>query len=321
MDNPGTDSTNAPLNIDQAASLFNDALLPPKEDKPQESDEDKALIAAIAEPEASQEPAADEATEGDTLVTVKIDGQDRQVPLSEVLKGYQLAKASTERFEEASHTKREAEALALKAREEQAATVQERQTYGQNLARMAAQLEGALQEQGKINWQELLDTNPTEYLRQQLLANQRQGQLQQNYAEQQRVSAIEQADRLTQVQTHLAQQHEKLQKMLPDWKDESKAKTEKAALREYLGKQGYETQLVDNLADARTVILARKAMLYDALIEKAAVATKKVGTLPPKVERPGTGQVQQLDKRAAAYQRLSKSGKVEDAASLFSSLL
>ena len=66
--------------------------------------------------------------------------------------------------------------------------------------------------------------------------------------------------------------------------------------------------------------MARKAMLYDQMVGKAAAAAKKVATLPNKVERPGGGETQNLDKRAAAFQRLSKSGRVEDAASLIAGL-
>ena len=62
-------------------------------------------------------------------------------------------------------------------------------------------------------------------------------------------------------------------------------------------------------------------MLYDQMIAKASAATKKVATLPQKVERPGVSEGPNNDKRTQAYQRLAKSGKVEDAAALFANLL
>ena len=62
-------------------------------------------------------------------------------------------------------------------------------------------------------------------------------------------------------------------------------------------------------------------MLYDQMVSKAQAAAKKVSTLPNKVERPGGGEPQNLDRRAASYQRLSKSGRVEDAASLIAGIL
>ena len=69
------------------------------------------------------------------------------------------------------------------------------------------------------------------------------------------------------------------------------------------------------------VVTARKAMLFDQMVAKAQAAEKKVATLPTKVEKPGSGSAPSLDRRTAGYQRLSKSGRVEDAAGLIASLL
>ena len=62
-------------------------------------------------------------------------------------------------------------------------------------------------------------------------------------------------------------------------------------------------------------------MLYDQMMSKAQAAAKKVSTLPTKVERPGVAaEAPGLDKRTSAYQKLAKSGKVEDAAAIFASM-
>jgi hypothetical protein len=61
-------------------------------------------------------------------------------------------------------------------------------------------------------------------------------------------------------------------------------------------------------------------MLYDQMIAKASAAAKKVSTLPTKVERPGSGKTG-LDQRSSAFQRLTKSGSVDDAAAVFRSIL
>ena len=108
---------------------------------------------------------------------------------------------------------------------------------------------------------------------------------------------------------------------LPEWSDPAKATADKAAIRAYLLEQGYDENAVSSVADARAVLMARKAMLYDQMLKKADVAARKVAQLPTRIERPGTGDVQPLDKRSSAFQRLSKSGRVEDAAAVFSALL
>ena len=318
MDNPVTDSATAPLGMDEAAvelaSLFSPAA-PAKAEKKDAKPDDDALIAAI-EPDAAAS-GDDAATTADTdpVVTVKVDGKERQVPMSEVLKGYQLAQASSERFEQAATARKEADALTAKA-------TQERQTYANNLQRMQVQLEGALAEQqSSVDWDALLQSDPVEFLKQKHLAERRQAALQTNYAEQRKVAEVEQAETQKAYAETLKNQHGAMIAKIPEWADEGKAKAGKAALGEYLIKEGFDEGAVANINDAKTVVLARKAMLYDQLMSKASAAAKRVATLPTKVERPGVGDSPGLDRRGSAYQRLNKSGRVEDAAAVFASLL
>lgn len=305
MDNPATESS-GDLSPEQAASLFAAAL------DPVEVEKEKPPEAAAEQEKVEAEP---EAPEDDPTVTVKIDGKEVEVKLSELKNGYQRQADYTRKTMETAEQRKAAEAEVSRAR-------QERETYAQNLHKIGAALEVALTEQNKqTNWEELSRSDPAEYVRQLHLAQSRQAQLQQIAAERQRVASQEQAEQQAAFHNHLQSQHQALLDKLPEWRDESKAKAEKVALREYLQNEGFESQLIDNLADARLVVLARKAMLHDQIMSKAQAATKKVATLPTKVERPGVGESPALDRRTAAYNRLGKTGKVEDAAAVFASLL
>jgi hypothetical protein len=319
MDVPATDTTQA-LSIDSAAELFASAIAP-KEPQKAAAEATPKADAPAAEPPKTEAPAEVEAAkpeetseEAEPTVTVKIDGKDVEVPLSELKKGYQTEKSSTERFMAAAEIKRAAEAETAKARAE-------RESYATNLQRMQARLEGEQLASKDTNWDELIRTDPVEYLRQQHLANKRQETLNQVYAEQQRIAALNQAEAQKAQSAYLAAQQEELLSKLPEWKDEAKSKAEKAQLREYLLNAGYAESDVASVSDARAVILARKAMMYDKIIANASAAAKKVSTLPSKVERPGAGEAPVIDKRSAAFQKLSKSGRIEDAAAVFSSLL
>lgn len=313
MDNP-SEGSNGPLDVNQASSLFSAALEPAPE--PDEKQAAAEPAAAPPEPAAAEAPpeAEAQAPEAEPTVTVKIDGKDVEVPLSELKNGYQRQADYTRKTMEAAEQRRAAEA-------ERSQALQERQAYAANLQRMQAQLEGALQQQQQTNWEELLQSDPVEYLKQQHQAQARQAQLSQVYAEQQRISALQQAEAQQAHLRHLQAQQEDLLAKLPEWRDEAKSKAEKVAIRDYLAQQGYEPDAINNIADARAVILARKAMLYDQMVGKASAAAKKVSTLPTKVERPGTGDNPGLDRRSSAFQRLSKTGKAEDAAALFASIL
>ena len=305
LDNPTTEPS---LNTDGAAdaisSLFN----------PVEEDPDRKLIEAL-EPEATEpEPTVEADESDDPVVTVKIDGREVEVSLSELKSSYQKDKVSTERFMQAAETRKQAEAEIARAQHE-------RQTYVQNLQRLQVQDEAALAQQQNIDWSALLKSDPVEYLEQQRLAQERQARLNQVYTEQQRIAHQLEAESQSQRASYLQQQQEELLAKLPAWKDTAKASAEKAALRDYLLQAGYDGETVGQLADAKAVVIARKAMLYDQMVAKASAATKKVSTLPTRVERPGVGESPQMDRRSAAFQKLSKSGRAEDAAALFASIL
>jgi hypothetical protein len=309
-------ATGGELTTDSAVDAFQ-ALLDPSS-VPQETEESRLEKLAAEEsnkdnpePEKEAEEAEDDdVTDIEALkVPVKINGKIVEVSVAELKSEYGKEKASQERFEQAAEMRKTADAEMQKAHAE-------RTNYAQNLQRMAVQLEGALQEQQQTDWNALLESDPIEYLKQQNLFQQRQAAYQQNMVEQQKMAAVFQAEQQKAYVQTLKEQQEALLAKLPTWKDPAKAQAEKAALKTYLLSEGYDEQAVDGISDAKAVVLARKAMLYDQMIEKARAATKKVSTLPQKVERPGNGQ-QQLDKRSAAFQKLSKSGSVDDAAAVF----
>lgn len=314
MDNPSSESSNEALTTDSAAAAFA-ALLDPQEPIKEEAEQPE-VDEAKQEPEAEkpEEPAEPSEAEDGETVTIEVDGKTVELTKAELADAYKngLRQADyTRKTMEASEQRKAAEA------EKQAAT-QERQAYAVNLQKMAAQLEGALQEQQSIDWNQLLESDPVEYLKQQHLFQQRQAAYQQNMGEQQKLAAQFQAEQQKAFQETVEREHQALLDKLPDWKDEAKAKADKAAIREYLLNQGYAEAEISQVADAKAVLVARKAMLYDQMIEKAKVAAKKVQALPQKVERPATGNAPNLDKRSSAFQRLSKTGSVNDAAAVFS---
>ena len=316
MDNPSTESS-TPLNIDGAASAFAELLEPSQEVEREEQ-------GAAAEPEAQAnedaEPVAEEDAQpddGSDEVTIEVDGKTVTLKKSELADAYKngLRQSDyTKKTMEVAEQRRAAEAEVAQARAE-------REAYAVNLSKMAAQLEGVLEQQASINWQELLESDPVEYLRQQNLYEQRQAAYQKTQQAQAQLMEIAKAE---QAQVHamtLAQQQEVLLAKLPEWRDESKAKAEKAAIAGYLREQGFEAAAIQNINDHRAVLMARKAMLYDQMVGKANAAAKKVAAVPQRVVTPGSSGQTRIDGRSSAMQRLGKSGRVEDAAAVFASIL
>lgn len=317
MDNPSTESSTGPLNINSAASAFASLLDPPEVKKDEQPE-------APAEPESSDETEAEpvEATdeqpsEDGEKVTIEVDGKTVELSKEELAEAYKngLRQSDyTKKTMEVAEQRKAAEAEIAKAQ-------QERYEYAVNLQKMAAQLEGALEQQSQIDWQALLESDPVEYLKQQNLYQQRQAAYQNTLSQQQQLAAQAQADQAQARQAYLAQQQEALLAKLPDWKDAAKAQAEKSAIAQYLKDTGFEDDLISQVADHRQVLIARKAMLYDQMMSKAQAAAKKVAAAPQRVVKPGQGESPRVDGRSSAMQRLGKSGKVEDAAAVFASFI
>lgn len=313
MDTPSSES-NA-LTVDGAAQVFS-AMLEPQPTEELKEDTAAEETPPVAEPEAPAEPEA--AAQDDEGVTIEVDG--KTVKLSKA----ELAEAYKSGLRQSDYTKKTMEVAEQKkaAQAEIERAHAERQEYAINLNRMQAQLEGALQEQAKTDWEALLQSDPVEYLKQQHLFQQRQAALQQNYQQQKAIAEQTAAERQKAMQSHVQEQQEQLLAKLPEWKDAAKAQAEKTALTNYLLEQGYEKDAVGNITDHKAVILARKAMLFDQMMAKASAATKKVSAAPQRTVKPGVADNGDgLDKRTAAFKQLSKTGRVEDAAALFAQIL
>lgn len=322
--------TTEALNIDGAAAAFGAMLdAPPPEE--QEAAESPAVEASEPEAEAPEatEAEAPEVAEQPQTVMVKIDGQEVEVPLDKVIAEYQKGESASKRFEQAAETRKAAEAEIQR-------TTHERSEAIQKLQVLEAQVLGALEHQAKsVEWDRLLAEDPAEYLKQRHLAEQRQVALQNVRQQSQQLQAVHEAEALQRLQSHLQDQDSLLRdKLIPSWKDEKVAAKERVEVAKFLiDEVGFDPAQVlaqrdasgrfisTGITDARLVALAREAMLYRQTMSKASAAAKKVATLPTKVERPGVAEVNALDKRSAAYQRLAKSGRVEDAASAFKTLL
>jgi hypothetical protein len=138
--------------------------------------------------------------------------------------------------------------------------------------------------------------------------------------EQQRAQYEAQQRQETQLKEYLAEQHKQLVERLPEWSDAEKGPKLKSELSSYLRNEGFAEQELGNLADHRLVLVARKAMLYDRAQRERAALAKQVNV--PKVQKPGTTTKSNPNAEAtqAAFDRLSKTGRVDDAANVFKGL-
>lgn len=228
-----------------------------------------------------------------------------------------------------------------KAQKLQAELESKRAAFEQHQAQVAQQIQGRLREvdalvnaaEGQllseynaIDWNQLRQQDPADW------AARRQDFIErQNAINEAKRKATDEATRLQAEQSEKAAKYrgEALQReaaalmaAIPDWKDEAKAKTEKAQLFDYLVSSGFKPDDVSSVIDHRVVVLARKAMLWDKRSTDGKDAIKKLVKVAPKrVLKPGAAQSkadQQADARASIRGRLKKSGRLEDFAALIS---
>jgi len=113
-------------------------------------------------------------------------------------------------------------------------------------------------------------------------------------------------------QEWLTEQKEALTTLCPALVDPVEGEKNLRELSEYLVKQGVEPDQLPHVG-AREMSIARKAMLYDAGVQKLAQPRPPVPTRPGLKPSAADGATSQQRTSAAAMGRLQKSGSIDDA--------
>lgn len=320
LDNPASEPEEqqrpTELSVDDAASALSglmedDGTL---KDDPAPKEEPKA---EEKQPEAKEEQKEEEPE----LVEVDIDGFKVQIPKDKA------EKLNSERLMQADYTrKRMADAEARKELDaEKQRTIQERQAAKQQLAAITTTLEAAVQSgQLKAPDPQLLDSDPVAYLRQQAQWTQAQQAYAQAKQQQQVIHQQEAQFEQLQRQQILEDQKAQLLAKVPEWKDEGKARAEKAEFVDWLvNKRGVPADVIENTLDHQSMLDALYRFRYEKLIaEQRAVIDKKVPPAQTRPVKPGAAQDAPTNPiNKAAMDRLRRGGKVDDAASAIASLL
>lgn len=284
-----------------------------KETEPQKAEAAEAPAEGEADKEATEAKEESESTEPaekPKAYKVNVNGQEMEVDEKELLQGYQRQADYTRKTQEVAAKEREVSAKA-EALESQ---------YGTTIETLLAVAQEALGVTGAPDIS-LLDSDPVAYMKakeqherfQSLIS----GIAQQREVEKQR--ADYEFQQRTQAQIH--EEHRALLDKLPEWRDPNKAKAEKAELTNYLTKNGYPPEMVNSIARAQDVVIARKAMLYDKLMASKTEVKAKLEKAPVKVEKPGTKASNQTGRTGELESRFRRSGKIDDLASLLAARL
>lgn len=256
------------------------------------------------EPEDGEE--YDEGSEQPPTYRVKVAGEEVEVPLPELLKGYSREADYTRKTMEHGETVK-----AFEAERQSFAAERERTT---NLLRA---LETTFSQPAYTPEQldYLRANNPAEYAAAVADEVRRRDQASTVAAERQRLEHQAAAERKRAFEEAVQTEHAKLLSVRPEWKDEAKGKAAMDAARAYAKSIGVADDEFDQ-SDHRTRIALYEAAQWRALQAKKPTVAAKVEQV--RTARPGSavrpGKATEVTRAQA---QLAKTGSVNDAAALF----
>mgnify|MGYP003575122165 CR=1 FL=1 len=314
-----------PLDSYSAASAFearlNDEPAPAAAPVPvpvaPEGETDEQAAERLAREEAGAGEQSAEQTGEPQKFKVPIDGKEVELTAAEVAeayKGQMRDKDYRQKTMEAADVRKTADAELAQARAQ-------REEYAAKLEDFSGRANYELNAVKAQLTDDLLQNDPVAYLQVQRIVEARQAELSQAQQELHKINDQRQKEQADARVAYFQDQHQKLVAKIPEWADPAKADAGVTEIKKYLSTQEFAPD-EQVLPDHRLVILARKAMQYDALMERARTATQKVASAPPKVERPGNAETSRPgDGRTTAMKNLQKTGSIDAAAAAFSAFL
>ena len=270
--------------------------------------------------EESEEGEEDEGDVEELLYAVKVDGEESEVTLDELLKGYSRQSSFTRKTQDLAEQRKEFD----NAQQHMAAEYQqiqaERQQYEATLQNI---LENSnLDKFANVDWETLKVTDPLEYMTQRQEQQDAKEKIRELQAQKDQSSANSQVENGRLYQQAKAENAKFLVEAIPEFQDLEKQPKLISDLREFGLGQGFSEEELNGLIDWRSIVVLDKARRYDQ-IQNADLKTKKVKN-KPRVVRSGKGTTRSdgsKKTRTAKMKRLQQSGHVDDAASLLEDMM
>lgn len=280
-------------------------------------EEEEGQAEEETEEEVDEEEETEIVAEEDLKYTIKVDGEEFEVGIDELKNGYQRQADYTRKSQALAEQRKETEQI----QSERMQLEQERQMYANGLQMLQEQQAAKLKDFDSVDWEALKAEDPYQYMIKKDEYRDAQERVNNIVAEQQAVQQ-EQARQAQQARAHFVQQeYTRLIDALPEWGDNKS--TIRKDIQEYASSVGFRPEEINQLADHRSILVIKKAMEYDKLTTKVAPKKKAVKKVP-KVQKSGRGNSKEdvaAEKAKEKRARLKKSGKQDDAASLFYDML
>ena len=302
--------------------LQEEEAAPTEEEESTEETQDESLEEEPEEEEEDSEGTEERAVEGEEFVyAVNINGEEHQVPLDELLKGYSRQSDYTRKTQELSEQRKEIEVNHNQWNAEIQQIQVERQQYVNALQNVIENSMGDLDKFASTDWDALKNDNPLEYITKRDDFREAQDKVRQVQLQQGQVRQAHEQETARTHQRVLQEEHGKLVEALPDWGDTQSRQKLSADIKEYAMSQGYSSEEIGSLIDHRSFMTLYKAMKFDKA-SSPDVIQKKVKN-KPKVIRAGSPRTKSEagnQKRNVKMKRLRSTGHVDDAASILEDL-
>ena len=280
------------------------------EDQAQEPDDEGEQEEAVDETaeEDDDDQEAEEADEepAETLYTVKVDGQERQVSLDELRRGYSGQEYIQEQMRTVAEGRKQIEQMYHQLQQET-----------QQVTALRQQLEtGGIPTQPTPPSRDLFEKDPIGYMEAKIKYDDDLAKWQEKAQELQAVTTRQQQMQQQALAYTLQQEMAKLQQAIPEFADREKGPQLRNAILETGVEYGFAPEELSEVADSRAVRVLHDAMKYRQLMAARGDVQKKVDKARPMV-KPGAKQSANAGKakqRKQAEGRMRSTGSVDDVA-------
>ena len=298
------------LDVNQAASAFEGMMGDSEEAEQGQAEGQPEYQQETDEVEYSEEESEEQPKQ---RYKVKASGEEVEVELDELIKGYQQGTDYTKKSQALAEQRKAIEA----ERGHLEYVKQERQAYAQKLQALDSFL---TQQHQSVDLEVLKETDPIGYAVAVAEQSQREKQLAVVRNEQQRIAQQQQSEQQASLQAHLRTESEKLVSLIPELATPQGDAVRKQ-IRDYAKSVGWTDQELSSVYDSRAVNTLYKAMKYEQLQKSKPELNKKLQSAP-KMMRSGTSVPQAKSSQdKQVMQRLRETGKVTDAARAFERFL
>lgn len=303
---------------DDSDEVLEDADELPDDDDSEDEDEEGSDDYTLAKYLGVDEERIVVGEDGSVSLKAVIDGETKDVPLSELAKSFQLQGHVNNKSIALENERKEFEGTKQKA-------IEEIQTRIQGVTALNKMAEDQLvSEFNNIDWDKLRTQNPSEWTALRQEYSERAQQIQQAQAlageEQQRLQQEQQQVSQQQQQARLQQEFGKMLENNPAWADDTVRKAELDSMKNFLtSAYQFGEEDMQYVTDSRLVSLIQDAMKYR---NNSEAGQKKIVKQVPKFQKPGAQKASSANltkARAVKAKReaVKKSnGNINDVASL-----